>query len=80
MRHNIGGTPVEREIGEIPALTRREKEILRRIADGFTTAQIAEKLFISPLTVETHRRNLMQKFQVNNAPSLIRIATVNNLV
>ncbi|SFP93543.1 response regulator [Parafilimonas terrae] len=62
------------EIAEAPHITRREKEILQCIAQGLTTAQIAEKLFISPLTVETHRRNLMQKFEVNNAPALIHIA------
>jgi DNA-binding NarL/FixJ family response regulator len=59
---------------EIPVLTRREKEILLHIADGLITSVIAEKLFISPLTVETHRRNLMQKFNVSNSPALIKKA------
>jgi DNA-binding NarL/FixJ family response regulator len=59
---------------EIPVLTRREKEILLHIADGLITSVIAEKLFISPLTVETHRRNLMQKFHVSNSPALIKKA------
>lgn len=68
------------EFTEMPQLTRREKEILQRIASGFTTVQIADELFISPLTVETHRRNLMQKFKVNNAPSLIKLAAEYKLV
>ncbi len=59
---------------EIPVLTRREKEVLLYIAEGLITSVIAEKLFISPLTVETHRRNLMQKFRVGNAPALIKKA------
>ncbi|MDJ1493604.1 response regulator transcription factor [Cytophagaceae bacterium DM2B3-1] len=58
----------------IPVLTRRELEILRWLADGHTTNAIADKLFISPLTVETHRRNLMQKFEVNNVAALIKKA------
>lgn len=58
----------------IPVLTRRELEILRWLADGQTTNAIADKLFISPLTVETHRRNLMQKFEVNNVAALIKKA------
>ena len=59
---------------ETPRLTRREKEIVRLIADGQTTHQIAEALFISPLTVETHRKNVMKKMNVSNAASLIKIA------
>jgi DNA-binding NarL/FixJ family response regulator len=68
------------EFSEIPQLTRREKEILQRIATGMTTAQIADELFISPLTVESHRRNLMQKFKVDNAPALIKVAAQYRLV
>ncbi|MFT4024579.1 MAG: response regulator transcription factor [Flavihumibacter sp.] len=64
----------------IPHLTRREKEILQLIAAGETTQQIADKLFVSPLTVETHRRNLMQKFGVNNAPALIKMAIDHKLL
>lgn len=61
-------------------LTRREKEVLKFIAEGLTTQQMADTLFISPLTVESHRRNLMQKFQVNNSPALIRIAFEKKLI
>lgn len=65
---------------EIPVLTRRELEILKYIADGLVTTQIADKLFISPLTIETHRRNLMHKFEVNNSPSLIKKAMKLRLI
>lgn len=58
----------------LPKLTRREKEVLKWVAEGMTTSAIAEKLYISPLTVETHRRNVMQKLEVNNTASLIKKA------
>ncbi|TPN88950.1 response regulator transcription factor [Aquimarina algicola] len=65
---------------ELPKLTRREKHILSLIANGLTTNQIAEKLFISPLTVETHRRNLIRKMDVKNAAALVKIAIEKNLI
>lgn len=64
----------------LPRLTRREKEVLKMVAEGLTTAAIADKLFISPLTVETHRRNLMQKFEVNNSAALIKVAAEQKLL
>lgn len=64
----------------LPALTKREKEILGLIAEGLTTIQVAEKLFISPLTVDTHRKNLLTKLNVNNTASLIRLAVEHHLI
>jgi DNA-binding NarL/FixJ family response regulator len=58
----------------IPVLTRREKEVLTLIADGMTNSAIAEKLFISTTTVDTHRKNLLIKFEAKNTASLIRLA------
>jgi DNA-binding NarL/FixJ family response regulator len=58
----------------LPKITRRENEILQLLAQGMTSPEIAEKIFVSPLTIETHRRNLIQKFNVNNSASLIRKA------
>lgn len=65
---------------ELPKLTRREQEVLRCIAEGKTTVEIGDTLFISPHTVETHRKNLMQKFEVSNAAALIRVATQYQLI
>jgi len=65
---------VETKPKEIPRLTQREQEILKLVSEGATTAGIALQLFISPQTVETHRHNLMQKFHVSNAASLIKKA------
>ena len=59
----------------VPKITQRETDVLKLMAKGFTTPQIAEQMFISPLTVESHRRNLLQKFEVSNAASLIHKAT-----
>jgi DNA-binding NarL/FixJ family response regulator len=64
----------------LPKLTRREKEVLTLIAEGKTTAQMAEDLFLSHLTVETHRRNIMTKFDVSNSAALIKLALDNGLI
>ncbi|MBU2945763.1 response regulator [Zobellia uliginosa] len=71
---------VTQESTDLPKLTRREKHVLTLIAEGKTTNNIAEELFISPLTVETHRRNLMQKLEVSNAASLIKVAVEKKLI
>ncbi len=65
---------------KIALITRREREVLVLIADGFTNAQIAEKLFISIPTVNTHRKSLLSKFNVNNTAGLIKQAVQHNLV
>lgn len=63
-----------------PLLTRREKEIVQLLADGLKGPQIAEKLFLSPLTVETHRKNLFRKFNANSVQLLIKIAREFQLI
>lgn len=62
------------EDSKIPVLTRREKEVLVLIAEGLTNNAIGEKLFISTTTVDTHRKNLLAKFEVRNTATLIRMA------
>jgi DNA-binding NarL/FixJ family response regulator len=59
---------------DLPMITRRESEILKLIADGLTNHEIGEKLFISPLTVDTHRKNLLLKFNARNTAILIKTA------
>ncbi|MCG1037485.1 response regulator [Polaribacter sargassicola] len=63
----------------LETLTSREKEIIKYIAKGNTNSQVAEILFISPRTVDTHRTNIMRKLDVNNVASLIRFAFQNGL-
>jgi DNA-binding NarL/FixJ family response regulator len=70
----------KQEINSIPVLSSREKEVLLLIADGFTNPQIASKLFISLHTVDSHRKNLLTKFAVNNTASLIKLAAKYSLV
>ena len=60
--------------GSIPVLTRREKEVLELIAEGMTNNEIAAKLFISSTTVDTHRKNLLAKFDAKNTASLVKMA------
>ncbi|MFY0602752.1 MAG: response regulator transcription factor [Flavobacteriaceae bacterium] len=59
-------------------LTKREKEVLMLIADGKTTPQISHELFIAASTVETHRRNLIDKTGVSNSKGLVKFALQNN--
>lgn len=76
----IMAQPSQLSLKTIPRLTKREKEILKMIADGKTSMDIGEKLFISAATVETHRRNLMQKLEVKNVAMLIKVAIENSLL
>lgn len=62
------------------SLTKREIEIVRLISDGLTSQQMADRLFISPRTVETHRANLMKKLSVKNAIELVKKAQQLNLL
>jgi two-component system, NarL family, response regulator NreC len=61
-------------------LTPREIEILKLIAEEFTNQEIAEKLFISQRTVDTHRRNLIQKLNAKNTAGLVRYAIKHKLI
>ena len=58
----------------IPVLTRREKEVLVLIAEGMTNNEIAEKIFISASTVDTHRKNLLAKMPARNTAELVKLA------
>ena len=61
-------------------LTRREKEVLGLIADGMINNEIAQKLFISITTVDTHRKNLLAKFDAKNIASLIKAAMLLQII
>lgn len=58
-------------------ITRREKEVLGHLVDGLKSSEIAEKLFISPRTVDKHRTNLLKKLGLKNTASLVRYALEN---
>lgn len=61
-------------------LTRRELEVLELIAEEYTNAEIAEKLFISIRTVDTHRRNLIDKLTVKNTAGLVKYAIKHGII
>jgi DNA-binding NarL/FixJ family response regulator len=61
-------------------LTGREREILKLIAEGYKSKQIAEYLCISPKTVEKHRSNLMQKLNLHSSPALTALAIEKGLI
>lgn len=58
-------------------LSAREQEIVQLIADGMTSKEIGDKLFISPRTVETHRTNIMEKLHIKNTAGIVRFALYN---
>ncbi len=66
--------------GDLPFLTRREVEVLKLIADGLTNQEIAEKLFISSWTVDSHRKNLLLKFNAKNTAMLVKTAVTNGII
>ena len=61
-------------------LTRREKEVLELIAEGMTNNEIAAKLFVGSTTVDTHRKNLLTKFEAKNTATLIRMAVQMQII
>lgn len=61
-------------------LTTREREIMQLIAEGYTSPQIADRLFISSRTVDTHRANLMAKLGLRNQAELVRYALQRGLI
>ncbi len=69
----------KKEIPDIP-LTKREIEIIQKIADDMSNQQMADELNISLRTVETHRRNLMQKLNVKTVVALLKHASQNNII
>lgn len=68
------------ELEGLPQLTRREKQVIKLLAEGKTSIKIAEELSVSSLTIDTHRRNLMQKFGVKNTAELIKAAMLQQLL
>ena len=72
----------EQNISEDPynSLSLREREVFKHLAEGISIKHIAEKLFISPKTVECHKYNIMQKLQAESMVDLVKIAIKRNLI
>jgi DNA-binding NarL/FixJ family response regulator len=62
------------------SISEREMEVIKLIAEGYTNNEIAEKLFLSPHTVNTHRKNILQKLGVNNTAAIVMYAVKTQLV
>jgi len=69
-----------RPIEDLPTLTRREKEVLELIAEGLTNQEIAARLFLTATTIDSHRSNMLTKFNAKNTAALIKIAVSNHLI
>ena len=72
--------PLSNDFEYIPSLSRREKDITLLLSKGKSTQEIADELFLSFLTVQTHRRNILQKYKTKNVAELIAFLIKNNLL
>jgi DNA-binding NarL/FixJ family response regulator len=72
--------PGSRAADEYESLTPRERLVLQLAAEGCTSNEIAEKLFISPRTAETHRANLMRKLGIASQTHLVRFAIRKGII
>ncbi|MCU0321616.1 MAG: response regulator transcription factor [Chitinophagaceae bacterium] len=71
---------IEKEYQLTEPLTDRELEILSLLCEGLSPKEIADKIYLSPRTVETHKKNIMFKMDVNSVGKLISVALKNNLI
>lgn len=78
--NSVANNGSEKSVNPFPKLSRREKDVLNLILEEYTTQEIADKLFISFGTVETHRRNMLIKTGARNTAGLVRIALEYELV
>ena len=70
-------TSREKKWGDV---SKRELEVLMLIAEGYTNEEIADKLFTSRRTIESHRKNLIDKLKVKNSAQLVKTAIINGLI
>lgn len=70
----------KKNIDNVSMLTKREKEIVSLLSSGLNSHEIADKMFVSVHTVNTHRKSINEKLGVHNLAGLIRIADVFNLI
>jgi two-component system response regulator NreC len=78
----LQGFRVKGEEGDRPIdkLTERERDVLAMTAEGFSSSEIGEKLFISPKTVDTYRSRIMEKLQLHHRSELVRFALNTGLL
>ena len=76
----FGRKIVSKEYQLSEPLTERELEVLALLCEGLSPKEIATKIYLSPRTVETHKKNIMQKMEVNSIGKLISVALKNKLI
>lgn len=76
----VSPKPGQSAAANCDSLTEREQEILKMVAEGYTCREIAESLFISVKTVETHKSNIMEKLNLHKRPELVRYAIRKNIL
>ncbi len=69
-----------KEEDPLDRLSDRERDVMAMTAEGFTSSEIGEKLFISPKTVDTYRSRIMEKLQLNHRSELVRFALQTGLL
>ena len=79
LEHLTKGTDPKKDNSDTP-LTRRELEVLKLIAEEYSNQEIAAQLFISPRTVDTHRRNLLEKLELKNTAGLVKYALKKGII
>ena len=77
---SMAPAPTRNEKVEQTGLSKREVEVLALIAEGFTNAEIADKLFTSKRTIETHRQNILEKTGAKNTANLIKYAIGHKII
>ena len=70
----------EGEQGPLACLSSRQREILQLIAEGYANKEIAQRLDLSPRTVETHRAELMERLNIRDVPGLVKMALRTGLI
>jgi two-component system response regulator NreC len=80
LQPDVGARLAAAAPGEASVLTRRETEVLRMVALGHTNSEIADKLYLSIRTVETHRSNIQSKLKVSRRADLVRYALERHLI
>jgi len=80
MVESVRGNPKSGSLPAVRALAPRERDVVRLLAEGKTSLQIAEALRIAPSTVDTHRRNILRKLGLHSVAQVIRYAIRNGLV
>ncbi len=80
VQHLIPNQPDKQTTIEEEALSSREYEIVKLVAEGYRSKEIGEKLFISSRTVEAHKNNIMAKLKLKSTIDIVKYAIKNNII